>query len=75
MFKFKFLRGFISARIVNIEERLTLAQPRYPRIPMGQIPYPEIVKHQEKKEYSEEDGELVKEVWRYMIIHIVIGKN
>jgi len=41
MFKFKFLRGFISARIVNIEERLTLAQPRYPRTPMGQIPYPE----------------------------------
>jgi hypothetical protein len=39
--KFNFLRGIISARIVNIEERLTLAQPRYPRIPMGQIPYPE----------------------------------
>ena len=49
MFKFKFLRGFISARIINIEDRLTFVQPRYPRIPMNQIPYPENCETREEK--------------------------
>jgi hypothetical protein len=33
MFKFKFLRGFISARIIDIEQRLTFAQPMVYEIP------------------------------------------
>ena len=54
--KFNFLRGIISARIVNIEERLTLAQPRYPRTPIVQIPYPE--------EYSPEFKRIFRQGWR-----------
>jgi len=41
VFKFNFFRGIVSARIVNLEERLTFLQPRYPRTPIGQISYPE----------------------------------
>lgn len=41
MSKFNFFRGIISARKVNLEERLTFVQPRYPSIPMDEITYPE----------------------------------
>ena len=44
MFKFNFFRGIVSARVVSIANtlnELNNPQPRYPRTPMGQIPYPE----------------------------------
>ena len=41
MSKFNFFRGIISGRIVNLEERLTFLQPRYPSIPIDEILCPE----------------------------------
>jgi hypothetical protein len=49
MFKFNFFRGIVSARIVNLEERLTFLQPRYPRTPIVLIPYPENYETPEEK--------------------------
>ena len=40
---FNFFRGIVSARVVNITNRLNELnnpQPRYPRIPIDNIPYP-----------------------------------
>lgn len=49
MSKFNFFRGFVSARIINLGNRLTFLRSRYPRIPIGQIPYPENYETTEEK--------------------------
>lgn len=52
MSKFNFFRGIISARIVNLGDRLTFVQPRYPSIPMDDISYPEEYEdHHQKRIY------------------------
>jgi hypothetical protein len=48
---FNFFRGIVSAKVISIANAINELnnQPRYPRTPIGQIPYPESCETPEEK--------------------------
>jgi hypothetical protein len=57
MSKFKFFRGLIKkARVINLQNRIYFVEPRYPRIPSRQIPYPE--------DYTTDFKRIFRQGWR-----------